>query len=444
MERPDQNDDQDSKNTPAKAGESSMSQRLRELLGGKVEEDSEEEEANKKPKKFRRFFKGLFKNVVQPPQETGDTNPRRPGLEPFLSSWQEQISPPLDNASSLSEQPPLHSPEAPVAPDVSQEISVNPVVSELQLETAPVAAAETYSVKEDYSESGQEQPLSPQFIVDSPNVIIPAPEFAAREQQQLEPDRTEQQPAEREVVIERGSSMALPVVLVGAEYLARKRADRKIERTFIKKIETLDKDSKQDDLSRQQLDKLVKQNREQLDVLRRERGLAVENRSSKSAELRQPAEKAATQLENITARPERIVTPQVEAQTEQIRRPEAIKLEVLTANKESYKKLMEKVADAAEQTVPVERVFERSHEVKDTTSVSSAAASIGAIMAAQAEEKQRIARIRTMQQQVGDPNQGLPVYRDTDSAGMYQQAVRGGFWAAMAIIILGFLTYLLK
>jgi hypothetical protein len=131
--------------------------------------------------------------------------------------------------------------------------------------------------------------------------------------------------------------------------------------------------------------------------------------------------------------------------TEKLSRRELRNQEVMREEPEKTEtyKIMEQVAEAAEHNAPVERVFERSHEVKDDHSTPVGAASIGAIMAAQAEQK-KITQLKASQAQMGINDQGLPVINTTSDSDIYKQAMRRGFWGAIIIIIFGLLAYLLK
>jgi hypothetical protein len=102
---------------------------------------------------------------------------------------------------------------------------------------------------------------------------------------------------------------------------------------------------------------------------------------------------------------------------------------------------MEQVAEAAEHDVPVERAFERSHEVKDDQSTHIGAASIGSIMAEQVAKQRVNGPVAT---QLSQDASGLPVVSGRAQATAYKQAMRNGFWAAIIIIILGTIAYLLK
>lgn len=419
---PEENRTEDSEATPKKRrGGDFLSQyllRRRESQGDAVEDD-EEEETSEKPKKFRRFFKGLFNRVVEPPQLENVEQPKRPGLESLFFGWEDYSNTPASTPEADLDTQEVHvedivPTEPGIVPEQTQGATFTPEVPTEIPDNTPDAAAEFTA------HQIQETELPPELV----------PSIDQKTEWQSIAERPEKTVVEKEVVIERGSGLALPVALVGAEYLARKRADRKLEGRVTEKIETIEKDVKQKEVARVQLETLVKQNREQLEILKRGRSATTENQPVQRAEkpeLRQ--EKAPARQEAARPQPDRL-RPEVRQADEADRR-------------EQYK-IMEQVADAAEHNRPVEIAFERSHEVKDDISIPSSAASIGAIMAAQAAEKQRIAQAQVLQRQMGDTTNGLPVFTDSPSKDLYKQAMKSGFWAAMAIIILGFLAYLVK
>jgi hypothetical protein len=404
---PEETTDKDNETTPKKRrGGDFLSQyllRRREQSGEKTEDD--EEETEEKPKKFRRFFKGLFKNVVQPPEQANEARPPRLGLEALFLAGPENTDRNGDNE------------DAPELAKTSERRYSSDENTKADEEEAPTNQPHEYS-EADITEDDQEQG-DPARNIERPISAAPEPEYTVPIDRTLF-ERSQETPLEKEVIIERGSSMALPVVLVGAEYLARKRADRKLDEKFSTKVEAVEQEAKQSKFSQQELSDLVKQNREQLETLKRERGIAPETRVSP----------VAAETMSVTEKPSRR-----ELHNQEVMREEPEKAETY--------KIMEQVAEAAEHNAPVERVFERSHEVKDDHSTPVGAASIGAIMAAQAEQK-RLAQLKASQAQMVTNDQGLPVITTASDSDMYKQAMRRGFWGAIIIIIFGLLAYLLK
>jgi hypothetical protein len=411
---PEETTDQDNETTPKKRrGGDFLSQyllRRREQSGEKSEDG--EEETEEKPKKFRRFFKGLFKNVVQPPEQSKEDRPTRLGLETLFLTDPENTER-TENGSET--------PELPETSEHAYTSGETTKADEREVSTnKPAEHSEAGSTEEIEASEDTQEYTQPTRNIESPISATPEPEYTVPIDRTLF-ERSQETPAEKEVIIERGSSMALPVVLVGAEYLARKRADRKLDEKFSTKVEAVEKEAKQSNFSQQELTNLVKQNREQLETLKRERGITPETNVSGVQN---------TETVQVTEKP-----PQRELHNQEVAPEEPEKTETY--------KIMEQVAEAAEHNAPVERVFERSHEVKDDHSTPVGVASIGAIMAAQAEQK-RITQLKASQAPMEINDQGLPVINTTSDSDMYKQAMQRGFWGAIIIIVFGLLAYLLK
>lgn len=376
-----------------------------------VEQDDDEESTDKPKKKFRKFFKGLFKNIVESPEAENSEDHKRPSLESLFFGWED-----YDKAPKTSPEPQLDAPEA-------TSVGLEERTTE-EVPSAPLQAETSSSAPEDTPEAAVEDEA--QELVRPQETVTPIERTSEWQHVVERPDKTV---IEKETVVERGPGMALPIVLVGAEYLARKKADRKLEGRVNEKIEAVEKDVVAKELARTQLETLVKQNKEQLEILKRGRSNIIEKAPARPEKTEVKQEKTHVRQEVAKPQPEHLYT--------EVKQPEEL-------DKREQYKIMEQVADAAEQNRPVEIAFERSHEVKDDVSIPSSAASIGAIMAEQAAEKQRIAQAQALQRQMGDTSTGLPVFSDAPSKDLYKQAMKSGFWAAVAIIILGLLAYLVK
>ena len=405
--------------------ESALQKHLRRLgIFGEAKKETTEfdddDESDKPKKKFRKFFKGLFKNVVEPPESQEADNQRHPSLESLFFGWEEPESKklaetPIDDDVLTSKQA-LKAPGQAIEPSLQEDVESPPSSIEARNET------QNNSEEADMEDARVEAHKTP--IVGSraePEQIYSVNPTIS--------ERTAETPAEKEIIIERGGvGAALPMVLVGAEYLARRRADRKLDAKIIEKSETLKKEVKSGDIARQQLDTLVKQNEEQLEKLKRERLPIIEKA-------------VASKPEKVRHAPHHeLPTPvRQEARTEA---PAEARGPVRT---EQYK-IMEQVANAAEHDVPVEKAFERSHEVKDDVSMPvMAAASVGAIMASKLEDQRRTQHVQAGGHQANNVSSGgLPVINESVSGDMYQQAMKRGFWAAIAIIVLGMIAYLVK
>ena len=379
--RPEEEDNQDATVTPKKRrGSDFLSQyllRRRENLDPSSESDLESEdneEAEDKPKKWRRLFRGAFKSVVAPPEEP--RTEREHGFDPNTwFSWQSSLNTETseaEEATSLDEIPE----SSPV--EKIQETPVSKTVPNTTLDHSP---EETQAFRPQQTEG-----------------------LIHERQQNIDPVTIE-----REVVIERGVGAGLPLLLVGAEYLARKSADKKISRKFDKEVKSIKENASQSESARDQLNAIVQQNREQLEALKRDRGMI-----EKKTVVKQP-EQLKKSSERVSA---------VEKQQE-VAQPRLV---------------FESVASAAEHDVPMERVFERSHEIKDETPVVTTAASVGAIMAFQ-KDTQKIATLKPAQQ-IGKSR--LSSKLDTVTmVDQYNQAIRTGFLTAVVLIIFSSIAYLM-
>ncbi len=378
--RPEDEENSDILATPKKRrGSDFLSQyllRRRENLdptNGSDLESEDDEEEEEKPKKWRRLFRGVFRSVVTPPEEP--RSEREHGFDPNTwFSWQSSLSPETADAEDA--------------------ISVNEIAESPHIEQTEETLV------------GEEQSR-----VSSDHLREETQAFTPQDTEGLIHERHQSSDSvitEREVVIERGVGVGLPVLLVGAEYLARKSADKKISGKFSQEIKSIKQSASQGELAREQLNTIVQQNREQLEALKRDRGII-----EKKTILKQPEQQKKSPVNTLA------VEKQQEAQPRLV---------------------FESVASAAEHDEPVERVFERSHEIKDETPVATAAASVGAIMASQKDVQTPVLK--------AIPNVGskprLPSRLDPVAiADQYNQAIRTGFLTAVVLIIFSSIAYLM-
>lgn len=361
------------------------------------ETDDDEEEDDEKPKKWRGFFKRLFGNVVTPPDGEEKAENQHSFNPDAWYGWQTGPNSETPTISAeVDEQPILDSTELPTVE-----------TEELTLEETTPTTIENVETPNETQDESVETIVEPTPLPEQTNeypteveAVIPHESPAAETTQPIVERQTE-------TVVERGIGGGLPLVLVGAEYLGRKHADKKIRKEFNEKIDRVEQKTSQQEVNQTQLETLIQQNKHQLETLKRERGMAQ-------------AEK------------QEVVAPRVESKLNLPPPEERVPTE----------RILESVVDAAEHNVPVERVFERSHEVKDEPSVvgsvGATAQSIGAVMANQmAQHQAQIAQAQA------STNQGLPVIVDEQTAqNMYAQAMRSGFIGGIMIIILGLLAYL--
>jgi hypothetical protein len=308
--------------------------------------------------------------------------------------------------------------ETPTAPTETEEQNLPDTTELPRVETeemAPLETAvptiETVEATEDVHDELTEDTVGATPEVEMPTQPVTEVEAVIPHESPESPAHEAAQPVvehQTETVVERGIGGGLPLVLVGAEYLGRKSADKKIRKEFAEKINQVEQKNVQQEANQAQLETLIQQNKQQLETLKRERGMA----EAVKEEIKTPKAEVSP---NLPPPEERVPT----------------------------ERILESVVDAAEHNMPVERVFERSHEVKDEPSVAGSigatAQSVGAVMAAQMARRQQtpVAQAQTSQ------NQGLPILVDEQTTrDMYAQAMKSGFIGAIMLIILGLIAYL--
>ena len=433
-----------------------LSQFLARRRGEKLdtnETDDDDEETEEKPKHWRAKFKSFFKTVVPPPEGEVAAPKDPPAAELFAWPFSQTVrTESVPQGNTTSEIPAVEAPGSPTAAtsaeagqvmaQAREEVRVEQPTAaesaqmpELTQEDAPSPVEATQEMPQPVASEVNEtrDTASPELQMRESSAIYHGELAIPHERTQLTP-----QPAiEKETVIERGVGSALPVALVAAEYIGRKRADRKITEAFTKKTDHLEKDAVEARRAHEQLDQLLRQNREQLASLKQERS-ASNNKSPETKSNVAPA----VPIEQL--RPQ--VVPELpknnpETGNHQRDMPKA-KEEV----EPKPQHIMEQVAQAAEQDVPVERVFERSHEVKDDTSpvVTSgvSAASVGAIMANRSAQTQVSTPTTTKHKPTTNLVDNLPFITE-QTPEMYKQAMSAGFAAGLVIIVLGLLAYLM-
>lgn len=377
--------------------------RKREQEGIDAESDDDDEESDEKPKKFRNFFKGLFKNIAEKDEASTERRERDQlfSLDTLFMGYHDE--------EPEAEQIPESMPESitPVTSEAVAEVVADaPELPEEPADVPPIRRVERAEAPEVIERPVAELPLAP----------VVAPE-----------ERTVIRETEKETTVIRGAGMALPVALVGLEYLARKKADRKIDAKFTDKIQDMEKEAKKKDVVSEQLEKLVKQNKDQIESIKRERGLKTPEKTV----IRERAPQRTEVLPIST--PERRVPAQLEkAPAATYERQADRQLEQI--------KTIERITAETDNKVLFERMIERKHEVKDQPSTHVGAASIGSIVASRAKQQ------GSSGSSLGGSNDqsGLPIINDGAQTEMYKQAVSGGFIVAIVIIAIGIVLYLLK
>lgn len=426
-----------------KRSASRLSQYLSGLRG--KENDVSGEKNDEKPKRFRRLFNKIFPQVVESPSQEEKGEQQHDFDYESWFSWTGFANRPesagVTPASEASESTSSATPEETVT-DVSAETAEDQ--SEAPRTKPYTEEHSTPDKVENPFETSSKPEVSEDHVTPPEIPAIPSRQEVfnrQQEEQELVQAASSGESSTKEVIIERGSGAALPVLLVGAEYIARKRADRKLEGRLNEKIKASQEQLDDTATLQQEIETVVKQNREQLDALKQAREGQV------------PVE--APPIQKIIERPsaarsERVTTPEQKiGSTERVQSNPEVKEQLrplvernVTKEEVQPEKIMEQVADAAEHDIPVERIFERSHEVKDDRTVPGAAASVGAVMNSQAVANQYQA-LQQVKQPVGTPGGGpLPFVSDSAARIAYKQAVKMGFWGAVMIIILGAIAYL--
>ncbi len=412
-----------------KRGSSAVSRILAGLKRKEQEENAESDSSDEKPKRFRRIFNKLFPNVVEKP-ESSSSELANQGFDPETwFSWTQLV----DRKESAGEQTEEADNEQLVA-------STTKETAETQQEPARVEEVESQSVTN--SEDTPHLPDGPELESDIDPVTpeLPEPEQAQgelfiRHDDRIEAPRlssaTEKEP--KEVVIERGPGMVLPVALVGLEHLGRKKADRKLEKRVNEKISATNKEVERSIGLQQELETLRRQNNEQLEAL-------------KQARVERPIESARPQEKNVERAPaprvERLYNPE-QPMFKAKERPQTV-VEQQVREEIKPEGILEQVADAAEHDLPVERIFERSHEVKDDNIAPVGAASIGSVVSthAAASQYQALQQTQSTAQLTDEPSRLVTHENDPVAIAAYKQAIKLGFWAAIMIIVLGSIAYL--
>lgn len=431
-----ESDDSDTSYPKKKRGGSTLSRYLSGLRRKEHDETSESETGDEKPRRLRRIFSRLFPSFVEKP-EAKQTESAEHGFDPETwFSWTklagETESDGVDQSASESE------PAAPkeVPTDEIHKIADAPLQSVESKEPAIIA-----DIPESNSDTTIDKPETLANEIPAPEVpppLFPEEALYIREAAQTEapqptPSREE---STKEVVVERGVGMALPVVLVGAEYLARKKADRKLEGRLNEKIDASKEEITHSTALQQELETVVKQNRDQLDALKRAReGQPTVSAPRGEKITEQPS---ADRLEQVKGIERPSIAPEKPETKEQ---PRPVVERHIT---EEFKpdRILEQVADAAEHDIPIERIFERSHEIKDDKTFLGAAPSVGAVVSSHtaASQFQAMQQAKQSSQVAG---RVMPFVSEPASKAAYMEAIKKGFWSAIMIIILGSIAYLM-
>lgn len=421
--------------TEKKRGGSKLSRYLAGLRRKEHADTREAEAGDEKPKRLSRIFSRLFPSVVEKPTKD-TTESSNYGFDPEawfgVASFASRAESPQDTSVEVDSSTASSTPEQ-VSSNTQDQTIVTPQapVEAGVVESQPTTQAEnepSLPIPEVTPDSGVEVTQ----VQESPN---PQGELFINHEERFDtpPMTTAPETATKETVIERGPGMVLPVALVGLEHLGRKKADKKLEKRVNEKIAATSKEVEQSLALQQELAALRRQNSEQLEALKHAR---VE----KPIESTQPANRIVEQPQ--PNRPERVANPEKPMVMPEVREQSWSSSEQQPKEEIKPERILEQIADAAEHDIPVERVFERSHEVKDDKSMPGAATSVGTLVNSHAAANQYQALQQGKQLTANIPSGTLPFVSDPVAAAAYKQAVKLGFWAAIMIIILGSIAYL--
>ncbi len=377
------------------------------------DDDEETEESGVSPKRRSKLFQGIFRNMVsKQPIESGTKSASIQGPETgFALSGSEA----RDATKPRAETAPLLVPGQAETPERVTSPAESPPDDIQAASTSPEVPTE--DARRETTPPDEDEP-NPR-TTDGRNATV---SYASEVTQSANTPRTE-----KETVIERSVGNALPVVLVGAEYFARKRADRKLDQKFTKQGSDLTKEVSRGESARQELNRLVEQNRTEVEALKQKRDNLPVQQAVKVPEAPAPERQAPAYQERY-----RQTETNLQAKTEAYdynRQPNSPEVQAQLSRERA-----EKLARS------LETVQERSHEIKDDHTATSTATTIGALIADSTAAQSLLLK----QASSHEPNAatGLQVATEEQASKLYRQAIQSGFILAVVIIILGLLAYL--
>jgi hypothetical protein len=397
---------------PTTRGGEFMADWLRKLKKS-PETEEDEGETGKKPKsRFGRLFNKLFSRMATKEEiSIEQEHPHIPLYELFMP-------PKPDNKLAESEVTTPVQPEVVTEDEVSWSPRETPKPEKQPVTETPTEYREPQSIVEP-GRMHWERAQAPDTVTLRSNEYN---EPRIREQTVFE-RRSEVVPGKREQIIERRVAEPLAVL----EYFLRRRAVKNVERRVKKETASLEKRLRQGNQSTERLDQLTQKSQEQLRQLREKRDVVPEYTATKTERseriIEQPVRKTPEKILNRIEKPEKpsmIPESKIEYKEEAL----PVKPEVI----------LEKVAEAAEHNAPLEKVYERRHEIKDeptkfNTMIGGSAVSISTVLAS------------TMQQSALTDKDRKELARLTEKAhrsnekSLYKQAAVSGFWAALIILV---------
>ncbi len=360
-------------------------------------------------KGFRRFFKGLFGGMVENPRANDSETTATDTIHPISLNEPEidQNNLTNDQEAQNNEEDALEVPEWAVLGDLDQEI--------VDTNDEPYQGVMEIDHTQDTTSEITPSHGEPQYNLDAIN------------------DRPATPDARTEAVgssnyRQKQNSLVLPVILAGSSI--KKHRESKLSKSLDNKIAELDKRTNNTKIKNEQLETITKSNTDALDRLNKEKDNLLDGKPpakeeisiSKKPEQPRPAETVPTKPNDYYIRKE--TGDSVIAKNENHDTPKNAKPETVSVIETTEKKY---------------EALEPEHLKKGTlvdigTIASSRLASYGSIRTADT----RVAEANLAVQ----PNNSS--ITDDIRAGIYARAISMGFWTATAIIIFGFITYLLK
>lgn len=463
--------------------------RSNEVADEGAEEDNEKKKRRRRGKsaRWRRFLRGVFGRTSE--EDAGDRPEHRSSLMPFISLEHIPLSRSSEDVAEHTQTEAQHPGDQLPVSERTREApaeAANPEDSGAGVENLAYETPE--AVPPNSSEIGvEEQPQSPEAAPELPQeqqgVLYidhtPDTDFQVRQLQQAAESLSSESAAapEHSTTVDR-TARGLAVGLAGMEYIGRKRADRKLARTK----EQQAKESR--DLS----EKVAHQTAEMEDAKKRLAEQELRYKSAAQAEalkvkrsaeahaaakIEQPpktADKKPMQRTYEASAPRSewdnpLVTAPIELpSTAPERSPEVTKAKIqetanaqeelrrrskeLAKEAEYSQQVYEDAEKAAAHGVPVEKYYERRHEVKDDEAVASAVP-IGSVL----RDRQPLQRAAMAGAPVPTPHvptpfspsaSPQPLATSGSPQQMYRQAAKNGFTTALVIIAAVIVMQLLR
>lgn len=429
-------------------------------------EDNDSLIEKRKKKKLKKAWHTLFPSLVKVENEPGA--PRNPDPKGFdidtWMSWQAPNSEFQKKASGLTEMPEeshvnneympaghvTTNPEIPLnfeteiplqdRDDLSPEQShAEPMVREIPENQASVATEADVDTEIDAAGAVAQPEVAYQPVGFDTGRSVESSPVSLNAVSPQEYDR--QASARNEIQVHANRGTAAPILLVGLEHLGRKKADEQIRQELGQRIDSLERTIDagkriEQRAPSQHVEYVASDQMPKTEVVGQRP--AHEGRAQVSPEV--PLEAAPARQDRSVTK-EALIKEKPEVKIPATNRQESHISPELPNEEIKSEQIMREVASAAEQDVPVERVFERSHEVKDDLTGATGAASVGSVISGRPSP----ALAPIVATAVGSSHH----QPDTDNGRVnvdqaeYQRAVKQGFWSAIVILIFGALAYLM-